>query len=321
MKILLYFLAVAGLVFAQDQEPAKVTPGTPAVKGPAEVVQAPAASPPAPVAPDAVVIEVAGKKYTAAEVDQIIATLPPNNQAALHTQPGFLSQVFLFRRLMDDAIKNGIDQQTPYKQQLDASRMTFLAQTEMNYVNNSTKVTEDEERKYYNDNPDKFKEVKVRVIYIAFNPAPGKVPTNGRNYPTEAEAKAKMDDLAKQIAAGADFGKLARENSDDPSASKDGDFGSINSESTYPTAIKTAVLALKQGEVTPVIKQPAGFYLIRAEQTGLQPFNDVFGTIAQTVRQAKFDEYMKNLKAQYNVKVENPAYFAPRAPAQLQQVH
>ena len=38
------------------------------------------------------------------------------------------------------------------------------------------KINEDEQKKYYKDNPDKFKEVKVKIIYIAFNsaPTPGK---------------------------------------------------------------------------------------------------------------------------------------------------
>ena len=135
------------------------------------------------------------------------------------------------------------------------------------------KITEEEEQKYYNDNPDKFKEVKVRVIYVAFNPTPGSPPPDGKKLLTEAEAQAKIEDLAKQIQGGADFGKLARENSDDPvSAAKDGDFGVIKPDSAYPQPIKTAVFALKQGEISAPIKQPNGFYLIRAEEVDQQSF-------------------------------------------------
>ena len=68
---------------------------------------------------------------------------------------------------------------------------------------------------------------------------------------TEAEAKAKIDDLKKQIEAGADFGKLAKENSDDKdSAAKDGDFGLIKKNSPYPEAIKKTVFELKPGQVS-----------------------------------------------------------------------
>jgi hypothetical protein len=43
--------------------------------------------------------------------------------------------------------------------------------------------------------------------------------------------------------------------------------------------------------------------------------------IVPAVRQAKFQEWLKGMQAQYSVKVENQGYFTPRAPAQLQQVH
>jgi peptidyl-prolyl cis-trans isomerase C len=81
------------------------------------------------------------------------------------------------------------------------------------------------------------------------------------------------------------------------------------------------VFALKQGEVSPPIKQPNGFYLIRAEEINQKSFNDSVMQILQTMKQAKFQEWLKGMQAQYNVKIENPAYFAPRVPAQLQQVH
>ncbi len=89
--------------------------------------------------------------------------------------------------------------------------MQVLSTAELSDVQNTMKITEEDQQKYYKDNPDKFKEVKVRVIYIAFNPTPGKAATDGKKLLTEAEAKAKIEDLAKQIKGGADFGKLARD--------------------------------------------------------------------------------------------------------------
>jgi hypothetical protein len=209
-----------------------------------------------------------------------------------------------------------------------------LSTAELTDTNNSMVIPLEDQEKYYKDNPDKFKEVKVRVIYIAFSPAPPKAPGAKAPEPepkppaespktvTEAEAKAKIEDLATQIRGGADFGKLARENSEDKaSAAKDGDYGVVKQDSAYPPAIKTAVFALKQGELSAPIRQPNGFYLLRAEEIHQTPFNDAVGPITQAVRQAKFQEWLKGMQAQYNVKIENPAYFAPKVPARLQQVH
>ena len=69
------------------------------------------------------------------------------------------------------------------------------------------------------------------------------------------------------------------------------------------------------------IKQPNGFYLIRADEVNQQPFNESIVQVIQAVKQVKFQEWLKGLQAQYSVKIENQDYFAPRVPAQLQQVH
>ena len=325
MKILAIPFLLSALLYGQapgqTQEPVKVTPGTPAVKAPGEVAPA-AATPPPPLPPDTVVAEVNGKKYTAGDLDKMVTMLPSQYQQAARSQPQLLSQVFLMQRLAEDAEKAGLDQKPPFKDQLEMSRIQVLSTAELSEMNNTMKITEADQQKYYNDNPDKFKEVKVKVIYIAFNPTPGKAAAGGKKLPTEAEAKAKIEDLEKQIKGGADFGKLARENSDDQaSAARDGDFGVLKMDSSYPQPIKTAVFALKQGELSAPIRQPNGFYLIRAEEISQQSFNDSVMQIIQAVKQAKFQEWLKGMQAQYSVKVENPAYFAPRVPAQLQQVH
>lgn len=322
MKILAISLLATALLRGQAPEPVKVTPGIPAVKAPAEPPQVAPATPPPPVSADTVVLEVDGRKVTAAEVDKVIASFPPANQQAIRARPQLLSQVFLMQRLAADAEKAGLDKQSPYKEQIEATRLQLLSTAELSTIDNTMPVPQEEQQKYYKDNPEKFKEVKVRVIYIAFNPTPAKAPADGKKLPTEAEAKAKIESLVTQIlGGGADFGKLARENSDDQtSAARDGDFGVVKQDSPYPKEIKDAVFALKQGETSSLVKQGSGFYLIRAEEVNQQPYNDVVLQIIQAVRKAKYDEWFKGMQAQYSVKIENPAYFAPRAPAQLQQV-
>jgi len=331
MKILVIGLFAGSLLFGQAQqgqtpEPVKITPGMPAVKVPGEAPEVAAVTPPPPVPPDTVVAEVNGKKITAAEMDKIIAGFPANNQPTLHTRPQLLGQVFLMQRLAEDAEKAGMDKQSPYKEQLDFYRLQLLSNAEMSQVNNTQPVTEEDQRKYYNDNPAKFKEVKLRVIYVAYTTAPTTTPAKpgpeSKKRLTQAEALAKIQDLEKQIRDGGDFGKLARENSDDQvSAAKDGDFGVIKQDSAYPKEVKEALFALKQGEMSSPVKQPNGYYLVRAEEINQQPFPEAAPEIIKQIRQEHFQAWIKTMQAQYNVKVESPAYFAPRAPAQLQQVH
>jgi hypothetical protein len=319
MKLFVVLALSAALVCGQSPQPPKIAPGTPA-----QIIPAPQPAPatPAAIAPDSIVLEAGGKKYTAAEIDKLIESLPPQYHQAAKTTPPALSQVFLIKRLVDDAEKSGLDKKSPYKEQLEYNRMQLLAQAVLNEYGNHLVITPEDQEKYYKANADKFKQAKVRVIYLSFNPTPDKAGPDGKKLLTEAEAKAKIEDLRKQIVAGADFGKLARENSDDKtSAVKDGDFGIMKQSSTYPEPIKAAVFGLKAGEVSQPVRQPNGFYLIRVDEIIVQPLQEVATDIYQTVKQERLNDYIKTLQAQYQVKVENPAYFSPQAgPPQLQQV-
>ncbi len=273
------------------------------------------------VPPTAVVMEANGRKYTAAEVDHMISLLPPQYQQAAKAQPQNLTTILVYQKLAEDAEKAGRDKEEPYKSQLEFTRMQLLAQAELTIHGNSLPVTPEEEQKYYKDHPEKFQEAKVRVIYLAFNPNPGKPIPGGKELPNEANAQTKLVELRNQIIAGADFGKVARENSDDAtSAAKDGDFGIIKQNSPYPEPIKKAVFALKPGEMSQPIKQPNGFYLIRLDSMQTRGYEDVEVEILKEIRQEHFNEWTKGLQTQFAIKIENPDYFKPRAPAQLQQV-
>jgi parvulin-like peptidyl-prolyl isomerase len=269
-----------------------------------------------------VVAEVEGKKLTAGDVDQILAELPSQYQQSARMNPAkTLTQLLMFRYLADEAEKANLDKRPDLKTTLEFQRMNLLYQAEINEYKDKIPVTREDQDKVYLENPDRFKQVKVKVIHISFSATPDKPGPDGKKMMSEAEAKAKADELRKQILAGGDFGKLARENSDDKSsAAKDGDFGTISHNSPYPEPVKKAVFVLKEGEVSEPVKQANGFYLIRADSVVLQPFGDVRPQIIEELKQTRFMDWLKSLETRFTVKVENPAYFAPKRPAQLQTV-
>jgi len=299
--------------------PPSVAPGTPA---PAVQAAPPETPPPAPVTPDSVVAEVGGKKITAGEVDQLFQGLPPQYQQSARMNPArILMQILMFRYLADEAEKANLDKRPELKATLDFQRMAILYQAEINDYKDKIPVSREDQDKVYQENPDRFKQVKVKVIHISFSATPDKPGPEGKKMFSEAEAKAKADELRKQILAGEDFGKLARENSDDKSSSaKDGDFGTISHNSPYPEPVKKAVFALKEGEVSEPVKQANGFYLIRADSIVVQPFGEVRPQIIEELKQTRFTDWMKGLETRFAVKVDNPAYFAPKRPPQLQTV-
>jgi peptidyl-prolyl cis-trans isomerase C len=318
MKYLATIILFSVLLCGQTP-PASVAPGTPA---PPVQAPPPEAAPAAPITPDTVVAEVGDKKFTAADVDHIFGGLPSQIQQQARMQPEkALSTMLMLQYLAAEAEKANIDKRSPLKEGLEYQRMQILYQAELNDYKDKIDVSREDQEKQYKENPDRFKQVKVKVIHLSFSATPDKPGPDGKKMLSEAEAKAKVDELRKQILAGEDFGKLARENSDDKSsAAKDGDYGTIKQNSPYPEPVKKAVLALKESEVSEPVKQANGFYLIRADSIVTLPFGEARPQIIEELKQARFNEWIKGLQARFTVKVDNPAYFTPKRPAQLQTV-
>jgi len=79
---------------------------------------------------------------------------------------------------------------------------------------------------------------------------------------SEADAVRKLQVLRERIMAGADFGELARLNSDDASAPRGGDLGWLYPGDTVPE-FERAMNALKVGEVSQPVRTQFGVHLIQ----------------------------------------------------------
>jgi len=130
-------------------------------------------------------------------------------------------------------------------------------------------VSEQTLKKYYEDHPDKFEvEEKRRASHILI-----RLPSS----PTEEEekkAKKKIEEIEKEIKRGADFAKLAKKYSEDPaSAKKGGDLGFFTYKTMTPSFAKAVFSLKKIGEVSPIVKTPFGYHLIKL--TGIQPSHTI----------------------------------------------
>jgi peptidyl-prolyl cis-trans isomerase SurA len=80
---------------------------------------------------------------------------------------------------------------------------------------------------------------------------------------TDAQAKAKLEELRKQILAGADFAKLAREYSDDTgSASDGGDLGWVDPGATVPI-FEQEMDKLQVGQISEPFKSQYGWHIVQ----------------------------------------------------------
>ena len=107
----------------------------------------------------------------------------------------------------------------------------------------------------------------------------------------DAEAESRLFGLRERLVNGADFAELAKAHSADLSAAKGGDLGWINPGDTVPE-FERAMSALQPGEISPPVRSPFGWHLIKVEARRLQDVSDERkrGIARNALRQRKADE-------------------------------
>ncbi len=268
---------------------------------------APAPPPPAmPQLPDDTVIAVFedGGKLTMGDFKKIYAILPPQNQQmALRDRKNFLQQWAFMRKLSNLAEEQKLNDQSPTKEALAYYRMMILSQAKVNEVVASTTVEPGEIVKYYDVNKDKYKQVKVKAIYVGFSSEGGKR--------TEEEAKTKTEKLLKDIRGGADFVKLVKEESEDEtSKAKGGELAVFRPSDNIPDAIRAVVFSLKEGDVSEPVRQPNGYYLLRADQVTYRPLSEVRDEIFTQLKQQHYSKWLSDENKATKVEFPSPAFLS-----------
>jgi len=154
----------------------------------------------------------------------------------------------------------------------------------------NTSVSDQDLQAYYDQHRDEYRapeQVKVTHILIKTPlPAPGAK----EDEKAIADARAKAEDVLKQVKAGGDFAKLAEKYSDDPGSAKNGgELGWIGRGRTVPEFEKAA-FSLGKGQTSDLVKSSYGFHIIRVEdkqEAHLKTLAEVKPEIEQKVKQQK----------------------------------
>jgi len=282
-----------------------------------------------------IVAKINGKDLSAGEVRAMMAQYPPEIRRSFAQNPvRMLNYVLMVQSLAAQARANGLDKKPELMNGLEFTRLNSLAQAELARYRESYHPSSAEEQKFYDEHSDRWMEAKFKAIYVSFQNEPAHAAqaltaeeaareaalksaaaqaSTDPQKRTEAEAKARAEEIIKQLSGGADFAKLAAEYSDDKaSAAKGGDFGTAGKYSPYPEVLKKALFALKPGQVSEAVRQPNGYYILRLEPFSKQPLSEVQSTIAQELARDHFNDWVKSIEARYNIDIVDPQYFAAR---------
>jgi len=159
-------------------------------------------------------------------------------------------------------------------------------------------VTQSDLQAYYNQHQDEFRipeTVTVRHILIK-TPTPA---ADGTVDPKGVEAaKAKAQDIQKQLKAGADFGELAKKYSEDPGSAQNGGLLPPVTKGRTVPEFEQAAFSTPKGQTTDIIRTSFGFHIIRVEDkqpARVKPLDEVKAQIEPLIKQQKAGTAAQNL--------------------------
>jgi peptidyl-prolyl cis-trans isomerase C len=228
----------------------------------------------------------------------------------------FLDSLIRFEVLAREAEKQGLAKDPDVQNTLKKIMVQKLVQKNFQDPGNAADVPEPELQKYYDGHKDEYVRAKrIRVAAIVWN-APQGSPERAKKLATaqKALAKVKAEEKKNTLA----FAQAVAEFSED--AATKGMAGDLQFktqeelEKAYSKEVADAAFKLKPGETSGVVQAQQGLYVLK--YTGEQPemnrtYDQVKAQIANKLHREKktkeFDEWLKNLREQAKVAVDDKA--------------
>ncbi|MEO8096486.1 MAG: peptidylprolyl isomerase [Acidobacteriota bacterium] len=255
-------------------------------------------------------------------------------QAILDEMRDQIVMVKLQNVILESNIVTPQDVEDEYKRKYERASIDYIAFSPADLRSKVT-VTEDEVKKYYEttkaqyQQPEKFAyralvlsrdkveagiqptEQELRAEYAAVIDNFRKpeqiharhilLAIEGKTDAEKKTLKAKAEELSKQAKGGADFGELAKKNSEDSgTASNGGDLGNF-SKGTMVPAFDAAAFNLKPKEVSGVVETQYGYHVIKLEEktpATVTPFEAVRSDLENELKSRMVAEKMQTVTDQ-----------------------
>ena len=226
------------------------------------------------------------------ELKAILEAQAPDARRQLATDPAALERLvrseLMRKAVLNEARQKGWDKRPELQPLLERARDQVVVSS---FVGNVAKPgdgypSEEEIKQFYESNKAQLLAPPQYQLAQIFLPA-----AEGTDKAKAEEAKKKIGELSAKLGkSGADFTKLAKENSaHKESADKGGELGWVGEAQMVPE-IRRAMSGMNKGEVSPPVKSAAGWHLIKLldkKPAATRPLADIRANLMVAMRNRK----------------------------------
>jgi peptidyl-prolyl cis-trans isomerase C len=243
---------------------------------------------------DKVLAVAAGYEITEKDLNAIISRYPQEQRGALQSEPKkkeLLEQLISFELMNKFGKEIGLDKTQEYKEAIENISKEVITSMAINKVLADVTVTDDEVKKYYDDNKEAFgKPATVSARHILVE--------------TEEEAKKAKEEI---LSGSISFGDASMKYSMCPSNQQGGNLGEFSKGMMVPEFEEAAFNAVI-GEITEPVKTQFGYHLILVDtknEASVKSFDEVkdnvLNQLLQQNQHTKYDQILKELEGKYGV--------------------
>lgn len=227
--------------------------------------------------------KIGDKEITAQDVEFAINSLDPYQKQQFANEEGrkrILADLINQELFYLDAKENKLDEEENFKKEMELVKINMIKQYAINKVLAGITITEDEKKKYYEENQDQFKKEET---------------VHAKHILVDDESKAK--EIAEKISNNEiSFEDAAKEYSSCPSNMNGGDLGEFSKGQMVPEFEKAA-FEQKVGEVSEPVKTQFGYHLIKVENHS-------------KASQLNYDEVQKDINDALSYNKQNEAFMS-----------
>jgi peptidyl-prolyl cis-trans isomerase SurA len=129
------------------------------------------------------------------------------------------------------------------------------------------------------------------------------------NVPSQEEAKKKIENIRQLAEKGEDFRALAKQHSDLPSATDDGDLGAFK-ERDMAADMRSAIATLQPGDISRIVERDKSYQLFKVQSTekGAKEASASYESAKEKIRETLFQQEMERRLKEWLDSLREKAY-------------